>query len=42
MAVECDALLRDAAVMSCERFPEWELDLLPPPELLPAAYKYIH
>ena len=42
MAVECDALLRDAAVMSCERFPEWELDLLPPPELLPAAYKYIY
>ncbi|EKX43937.1 hypothetical protein GUITHDRAFT_163686 [Guillardia theta CCMP2712] len=35
------ALLKDVAVMSCARFPSWELDLEAPTQLLPAQYKYV-
>ena len=41
MAVECETILRGPAVMSCENFPEWELDITPDVALLPAAYKYV-
>jgi len=41
MAVESAALLKDVAVMSCARFPSWELDLEAPTQLLPAQYKYV-
>eukprot|EP00960_Hanusia_phi_P017685 520848-Hanusia_phi.AAC.3 len=37
----CQALLKDVAVMSCARFPSWELDLEAPTQLLPAQYKYV-
>jgi hypothetical protein len=41
MAVECEALLRGPAIMTCDNFPEWELDMTPHVALLPAAYKYV-
>jgi len=41
MAVVCDALFSGPAVMTCERFPEWELEVSPSLALLPAAYQYV-
>jgi len=43
MAVACDALFSGPAVMTCERFPEWELEVEVDVSsaLLPAAYQYV-
>mmetsp|Transcript_57241 Transcript_57241/g.134771 ORF Transcript_57241/g.134771 Transcript_57241/m.134771 type:complete len:1162 (+) Transcript_57241:381-3866(+) len=41
MAVECEALFTEVAVMSCTQFPAWELEVDAPRDLLPAQYKYV-